>query len=116
IGLGRLRWPTKICRLWLGDYDAITKYRESPGPESNLLFFFCFFLFLNRHILQFTGLEDLSALLAFHVFGFFIARDNLNLRMLAVFGDDFLLRRLGRLARRHKLEGSSYLERECAFA
>ena len=64
-----------------------------------------FLLFLNRHILQFTGLEYLSTFLAFHIFGFFIARDNLHSRVLTGFRDSFFLRGLGRLARRHKLAG-----------
>ena len=70
--------------------------------ESDLLFVWLF-LFFNRHVFQFTGLEDIAAFLAFHVFGFFGAGDNLNSRVLALFGRYLLGRGLGRLAQRHRL-------------
>jgi hypothetical protein len=59
--------------------------------ESDLLFVWLF-LFFNRHVF-----------LAFHVFGFFVAGDNLNSRVLALFGRYLLGRGLGRLAQRHRL-------------
>jgi hypothetical protein len=67
------------------------------------LFVVRIFLFFDRHILQFAGFENLSALLAFHVFGFLVAGDDLYLRVLALLGTDLLLGGLRRLARRHKL-------------
>jgi hypothetical protein len=56
---------------------------------------------LDRHILEFTRFEYLTALLALHVFRIFIPRDNLHLRMFAKVWANFLLRGLRRLARRH---------------
>ena len=58
---------------------------------------------LDRHVLQFTGLENIPAFLAFHIFGFFVAGDNLHPGVFALFGTDFLLGGLRRLAYRHKL-------------
>jgi len=55
------------------------------------LLFFWLFLFFNRHVLQFARLENFSTFLAFHIFGLLVAGDDLNLRMLAQFGTDFLL-------------------------
>jgi len=72
--------------------------------------FFWFFLFLDRHVLQFTGLENVSTFLTFHIFRFFVAGDDLHPRMLAQFGADFSGRGLRRLARRHKLVDCSNLE------
>lgn len=71
--------------------------------------FFGFFLFLDRHVLQFTGLKNVATLLAFDVFGLFVAGDDLHPWMLALFGTDFLLGRLRRLAKRHKLVDCSTL-------
>ena len=65
--------------------------------------FFGLFLFFDRHVFQFAGFENVPAFLAFHIFGFFVAGDDLYLGMLALLGTDFLLRRLRRLAKRHKL-------------
>ena len=39
--------------------------------------------FLDRHVLQFAGLEDVAAFAALQVFGLFVAGDDLHLRMLA---------------------------------
>ncbi|MGD0467067.1 MAG: hypothetical protein ABSA54_01705 [Terriglobales bacterium] len=71
-------------------------------PERGSLFVW-FLFFLDRHVLQFTGLENVPTFLAFHIFGFFVAGDDLYPRMLALFGTDFLLGGLRRLAKRHKL-------------
>jgi len=86
--------------------DSVVNIQISPAVEPVSLFL-RFFLFLDGHILQFAGLENLSALLAFNILGFFIPRDNLNLRVLALLRDNFLLRRTGRLAKRHKLKDLS---------
>ena len=78
------------------------------------LFVGCF-LFLDRHVLQFTGLENVSAFLAFHIFGVFVAGDDLHPRMLALFGTDFLLGRWRGLAKRHKRVDCLTLERNVRF-
>ena len=83
-------------------------------PEDTLLFV-RFFLFLNRHVLQFTGLENVSTFLAFHIFGFFVAGDDLYPWMLALFGADFLGGGLRRLAKLHKLIEYSTVETEWAL-
>jgi len=84
-------------------------------PERGSLFVW-FFLFLDRHVLQFAGLENVPTFLAFHIFGFLIAGDDLHPRMLALFGTDFLLCGLRRLAKRHKLVDYSTLERKWAVS
>ncbi len=65
------------------------------------------FLFFNGHILKFTGLENIAAFKAFHIFGLIFtggdAGDDAHTRVLALFGIDIRLRRFGRLAGRHKL-------------
>ena len=83
--------------------DAVQIARE----RSSL--FFWFFLFLDCHVFQFTGLENVSTFLTFHIFGFFVAGDDLHSWMLAQFGADFFCGRLRRLARRHKLVDYSNL-------
>jgi len=77
--------------------DAVQIARE----RVSLLFWF--FLFLDGHVFQFTGLENVSTFLTFHIFGFFVAGDDLHSWMLAQFGADFFGRGLRRLAKRHKL-------------
>ena len=81
----------------------------------HLSLFLRLFLFLDRHVLQLAGFEDVPTFLAFHIFGFFVAGDDLHLGVLALLGTDFLSRGLGRLAKRHKLADCSYRERECQF-
>ena len=83
--------------------DAVQIARE----RSSL--FFWFFLFLDCHVFQFTGLENVSTFLTFHIFGFFVAGDDLHSWVLAQFGADFFGRGLRRLARRHKLVDYSNL-------
>ena len=65
------------------------------------------FLFLDRHVLKFAGLENVAAFQAFHIFGLVFAGNDAgndaHAWMLALLGIDFLLRRFGRLAGRHKL-------------
>jgi len=53
-------------------------------------FFFGFFLFFDRHILQFAGLEDVATFLAFDIFRVFVARDDLHSWVLALLGADFI--------------------------
>jgi hypothetical protein len=65
-------------------------HRENlDALASPALLFFWLFLFLDCHVLQFTGLEHVSTFLTFHIFGFFVAGDYLYPRMLARFGADF---------------------------
>jgi hypothetical protein len=52
-------------------------------------------LFFDVHILEFAGLENFAAILAFHEFGILIAADNLHAKVLAGLGN--VLRRRGRL-------------------
>ncbi len=52
--------------------------------------FLWFFLFLDHHVLQFTGLENVPTFLAFHIFGFFVAGDDLHPWMLALLLANFL--------------------------
>jgi len=61
---------------------------------SGFLSFF-FHAFFNAHVFEFAGLENLAALEALDEFGFLIATDNLNARMLA--GLSWFLRRRERL-------------------
>src|SRR3982074_348576 len=77
--------------------DAVQIARERGS------LFLWFFLFLDGHVFQFTGLEHVSTFLTFHIFGFFVARDDLHSWMLAQFGADFFGRGLRRLGRRHRL-------------
>ena len=67
--------------------------RKARGERQFLcgLLFVGLFLFLDGHVLQFTGLENVPTFLAFHIFRFFIAGDDLHLRMLALLAADFLL-------------------------
>jgi hypothetical protein len=94
-------------------------FAPSRGSSFKMLqrssLFFWFFLFLDRHVLQFTGLENVSTFLTFYIFRFFVAGDDLHPRMLAQFGADFSGRGLRRLARRHKLVDCSNLEEVCGF-
>ncbi len=78
--------------------------RKARGERQFLcgLLFVGLFLFLDRHVLQFTGLENIPTLLTFHIFGFVVARDDLHSRVLALFRADFLWGGSRRLARRHK--------------
>ena len=67
---------------------------------------FCwFFLFLDGHVFQFTGLENVSTFLTFHIFGFLVAGDDLDPGMLTLFPADFW-RGLRRLACRHRFRAS----------
>jgi hypothetical protein len=90
-----------------------TRWFRQPLPGATALkrasLFFWFFLFLDGHVFQFTGLENVSTFLTFNIFGFFVAGDDLHSWMLAQFGADFFGRRLRRLARRHKLVDCSTL-------
>jgi hypothetical protein len=70
---------------------------------------------LDLHVLEFTGLKDLPALLALDIFGVLIARHDLDLRMLALFGTDFLLGWLGGMARRHKASRTGGFEKGTVF-
>jgi hypothetical protein len=67
------------------------------------------------HVLEFTGLEDLAALPALNIFGLFVARYDLHLRMLAWFGTHFFLGWLRGMARRHKLRGLDVFEKGSVF-
>jgi hypothetical protein len=62
---------------------------EARSKRSSLRVWF--FRFLDRHVPQFARLENVPAFLAFHVLGFFVAGDDLHLRMLALFAADFVL-------------------------
>jgi hypothetical protein len=77
--------------------------KAAPCP----LFFFDAFPFFDRHVLELAGLEDVAAFLAFHVFGIFVAGNDLHPGMLALLPAD-LPRGLRRLARRHKLRALSW--------
>ena len=99
----------KIRRLKSGN-------RDQPSAFERGLLRVWFFLFLDRHVLQFTGLENVPTFLAFHIFGFFVAGDDLHPRMLALFGTDFFLWGMRRLAMRHKLVDYSTLERKWAVS
>jgi hypothetical protein len=71
----------------IGEIRAL---RAQSAKRERGLLFFRLFLFLDCHVLQFTGLENVSTFLTFHIFGFFVAGDYLYPRMLAQFGADFL--------------------------
>lgn len=55
--------------------------------ERGSLFVRCYLL-LDRHVFQFAGLENLAAFPAFQVFGFFVAGNDLHLRMPALLAAD----------------------------
>src|SRR5882762_6709514 len=114
---GRLKHEP-LCETW--PRILITGYLRSgdsnqPSAFERISLFFLLFLFLDGHVFQFTGLEHVSTFLTFHIFGFFVARDDLYSRMLAQFGADFFGRGLRRLARRHKLVDYSKLEQVRVF-
>jgi len=98
----------KISLLRSADQDQVRVLERG-------LRFVGLFLFLNRHVLQFAGLENVPTFLTFHIFGFFIAGDDLHPGMLALFRSDLLLRGLRRLAKRHRLVDCSASETECAL-
>jgi hypothetical protein len=54
-----------------------------PGLDDWLFLSFVFGAFLDAHVLEFAGLEDLAALKAFYELGIFIAAHDLYARMLA---------------------------------
>ena len=85
---------------------------DRADPAGTRLFFFRLFPFFDRHIFELARFEDVSALLAFDVFGIFIAGDDLNPRMFALFGTGSFLGGLRRLARRHKLADYSSLKKK----
>jgi len=60
------------------------------------------FHFFNGHVFKFAGLEDVATFFAFHVFGIFVAGNDLDTGMFALIPADFP-RGLRRLARRHTL-------------
>src|SRR6266849_7690960 len=77
--------------------DAVQIAREGVS------LFLGLFLFLDRHVLQFAGLENVPTFLAFHIFGFFVAGDDLHPWMLALLAANFVWGGLRRLARHHNL-------------
>jgi hypothetical protein len=97
--------------LALGGIAKSDTLIRNPWPHQRGSGFVGFFLLLDRHVLQFTGLENVAAFLAFHIFGFFVTGDNLYPGVFALFGTDFLLGGLRRLANRHKLVDCSTIER-----
>ena len=83
--------------------------------DRRALFLFRLLPRLDLHVLEFTGLEDLTALFALDVFRVLIARDDLNLWMLAWFGNHLLLGWLCGIARRHKLRELECFEKGTRF-
>ena len=69
------------------------------------------FGFLDGHVLEFAGLEDIAAFLALDVLGIFVAGNDLYARVLAQITAYLILRGLRRLARRHKLRGHSSFDK-----
>jgi hypothetical protein len=62
-----------------------------PSPRRNLSVFFEFFLFFDRHVLEFAGLEYISTFLTFDILGLFVAGDDSYSRVLALLGIEFTL-------------------------
>ena len=60
--------------------------------RARALFFVKVLELFDRHIFEFAGFEDFAALLAFDIFGVFVARYNLHPGVLALVGADFLRR------------------------
>jgi hypothetical protein len=79
----------RSCCLRVRSWDQVVAIGLSVLERGSL--FVWLFLLLDRHILQFTGLENVPTFLAFHIFEFFVAGDDLDLRMLALLAADFPL-------------------------
>src|SRR6266536_97773 len=83
--------------------------QECPPPHE--LFLVSKLGFLDSHVLEFAGLEDVPTLLALDVLRLFVARNNLYARVLAQIPAYLVLKGLRRLARRHKLRERSSCNR-----
>jgi hypothetical protein len=94
--------PSNITPITLKILTSLPQRKIEP-PRTRPSLFLRFFLLFDCHVLQFTGFENIPTFLAFHVFGFLVAGNDLHPGMFALFWTDFLLGGMRRLAKRHKL-------------
>jgi hypothetical protein len=57
--------------------------RGGTRPYSFLFFFFLFGRFLNRHVVEFFGIENVATFQAFNIFGVFVSGNDSNLWVFA---------------------------------